>query len=246
MELISVIMPYFKKKYFVKSAINSVLSQSYKKFELIIIYDDQDKTELSLLKKILKKDRRIKLLVNKKNIGAGLSRNKGIEISKGKYLAFIDADDVWTKRKIEKQYIFMKKNNYSVTHTSYKIISSNNKILNYRKARDFKRYSSLLKSCDIGLSTVLIKKKILEKKIRFVNLKTKEDFVLWLKILKKGYSFMSIDKPLSMWRKVDDSLSSSIFQRLKDAFSVYNKHMKISTLKSLYLVLCLSLNFLKK
>ena len=57
---------------------------------------------------------------------------------------------------------------------------------------------------------------------------------------------MSIDKPLSMWRKVDDSLSSSIFQRLKDAFSVYNKHMKISTLKSLYLVLCLSLNFLKK
>ena len=159
MELISVIMPYFKKKHYIISSVNSVLSQSYRKFELIIIYDDKDKTELRLLKKISKKDKRIRLLVNKNNIGAGLSRNKGIEISRGNYLAFIDSDDLWTKKKLKNQYIFMKKNNYSSAHTSYEIINSKNIILNYRKARDFKNFNSLLKSCDIGLSTVMIKKK---------------------------------------------------------------------------------------
>jgi len=246
MELISVIMPYFKKNFFVKSSINSVLSQSYYKLELIIIYDDEDKTDLELLKNISKKDKRIKLLINKKNIGAGPSRNKGIETSKGKYLAFIDSDDLWVKKKLEKQYIFMKKNNYSATHTSYQIISSNSRVLSYRKARDFKSFSSLLKSCDIGLSTVLIKKKILEKKLRFANLKTKEDFVLWLKILKNKYIIMSIDEPLTKWRKLENSLSSSVFQKLIDGFLVYNRHMKINIFKSLYLTFCLSINFLKK
>jgi teichuronic acid biosynthesis glycosyltransferase TuaG len=246
MELISVIMPYFKKKYFVKNAIRSVLSQSYNKFELIIIYDDEDKTELELLKKILTKDKRIKLLVNNKNIGAGPSRNKGIEASKGKYLAFIDADDLWTKKKLENQLTFMKKNDCSITHTSYEIINSRNQILSYRKARDIKKYDALLKSCDIGLSTVLIEKKILGKKLRFAKLKTKEDFVLWLKVLKNRYIIISIDKPMTKWRKVENSLSSSIFQKLKDAFLVYNEYMRINVFKSIYLVLCLSLNFFKK
>ncbi len=246
MELISVIMPYFKKKHFVKNAIRSVLSQSYNKFELIIIYDDEDKTELKLLKKILTKDKRIKLLVNNKNIGAGPSRNKGIEASKGKYLAFIDADDLWTKKKLENQLTFMKKNDCSITHTSYEIINSRNQILSYRKARDIKKYDTLLKSCDIGLSTVLIEKKILSKKLRFAKLKTKEDFVLWLKVLKNRYVIISIDKPMTKWRKVENSLSSSIFQKLKDAFLVYNEYMRINVFKSIYLVLCLSLNFFKK
>jgi teichuronic acid biosynthesis glycosyltransferase TuaG len=167
-------------------------------------------------------------------------------MSKGKYLAFIDSDDLWSNKKLEKQYTFMKKNNYSATHTSYKIIDSNNKFISYRKARDFKQFNSLLKSCDIGLSTVLIKKKILGKKLRFVNLKTKEDFVLWLKILKNKYKIMSIDEPLVKWRKLDNSLSSSILQKFKDGFSVYNSYMKINVFKSAYLLFCLSINFLKK
>ena len=246
MELISVIMPYFKKRDFVTKSINSVLLQSYKKFELIIIYDDENKTELELLKKITKKDKRVKILINKKNIGAGPSRNKGIEKSNGKYLAFIDSDDIWNKKKLEKQYNFMKKNNYSITHTSYEVINSNNKVLSYRKARNFKEYQSLLKSCDIGLSTVLIKKKILDKNLRFANLKTKEDFVLWLKIIKKKYKIMSINQPLTKWRKLENSLSSSIFQKLTDGFKVYNNYMKINAFKSLYLLFCLSVNFLKK
>ena len=90
----SIIIPYFKKKKYFKKTINSVLKQSYKNFEIIIIYDDDDKTDISFIKDIKNLDKRIKLIINNKNIGAGYSRNKGINKSSGKYICFIDADDV--------------------------------------------------------------------------------------------------------------------------------------------------------
>ena len=103
MELISIIMPYYKKKNFIDQSVESVLNQSYKNFELLIVYDDSDKKELSYLKKFVDSDDRVKIIENEKNLGAGLSRNKGIEISKGKFIAFLDSDDLWYKTKLEKQ-----------------------------------------------------------------------------------------------------------------------------------------------
>ena len=96
--LVSVIIPYHKKKFYFKKTINSILNQSYKKFEIILIYDDDNFKELDFLKKIKKKFKKIKLIINKKNLGPGLSRNKGIMISRGTYIAFCDADDIWKKK----------------------------------------------------------------------------------------------------------------------------------------------------
>ncbi len=104
----------------------------------------------------------------------------------------------------------------------------------------------LLKSCDIGLSTVLLQKKIFINNCNFPNLKTKEDFVLWLKILKKEIKIGSINQNLTSWRKLNNSLSSSLFQKLLDGFYVYNKFMQFNFIKSIYYLLCLSINFLKK
>ena len=98
-ELVSVIVPYFKKKKFIKKTINSVVNQTYKKLEIIIVYDDEDQRDLKFIKKLRDLDSRIKLIVNKKNLGAGYSRNIGIKFSKGKYVAFIDSDDIWKKIK---------------------------------------------------------------------------------------------------------------------------------------------------
>ena len=246
MDLVSIIIPYYKKRRYITDTLKSVLKQTYKNFEIIIIYDDDDKDELKFIKKLVKIDKRIILMINKKSLGAGLSRNKGIKKSKGRYVSFIDADDLWKKNKLELQIKFMKEKNLLISHTDYEIIDNENNILNYRTARNFNSISDLLKSCDIGLSSVIVEKEILTKGCLFVNLKTKEDFVLWLKILKKNIKIGGLQKNLMYWRKLSNSLSSSIIQRIKDGYSVYNKFMKFNLFKSLFFLFLLSINSLLK
>ena len=246
MDLVSVIIPYYKKSQTIKKTIKSVLSQTYKNIELIIVYDDEDNKDLEFLKKIKKNSKKIFIFVNKSNLGAGISRNIGIKNSKGKYIAFIDADDIWNKNKLDKQISFMKEKNIFVCHTSYKVTDFNGNLLSLRKAKTFSTVKSLIKSCDIGLSTVVIKKSIFKKEIKFPSLKTKEDFVLWLRLLKKKHSIVGFDEYLTEWKKVKNSLSSSIIQKLNDGYKVYNTYMRFSFIKSLYLLLCLSINSLKK
>ena len=108
-DLVSVIIPYYKKRNFVKETVFSVISQSYDSLEILIIYDDTNLNDLEFLQEISKLDKRIKIIDNKKRLGAGLSRNKGIEQSNGKYIAFIDADDTWATDKLKDQISFMKK-----------------------------------------------------------------------------------------------------------------------------------------
>ena len=243
---VSIILPYYKKKKFIKNTINSVLAQTYKNFEIIIIYDDEDKSELELIKSISNSDKRIKLIINNNNLGAGYSRNIGINSALGNYISFLDADDLWKYDKLFKQIKFMKENDYHATHTSYEIIDDNNKLISLRKAKNFQNYKELLPSCDIGLSTVIVKKKIFANGIKFPNLKTKEDFVVWLEILRKGYKIYSLDEYLVSWVKSKNSLSSSSFQKLKDSFTLYNNFMKFNFMKSVYYTFILSVNFIKK
>ena len=100
MSLISVVIPYYKKKKFINDTIASVLKQNYKKIEIIIVYDDEDKKDLKYLKKKFNKFKKVRILENKRNIGAGLSRNLAIENSRGRYIAFLDADDLWNQSKL--------------------------------------------------------------------------------------------------------------------------------------------------
>ena len=245
MNLVSIIIPYFKKKDYILDAINSILNQTYQNFEIIIVYDDIDKSELSLIYKIQKVDKRIKVLINKKNLGAGLSRNYAIKNSNGKYIAFLDADDIWNVEKLKKQVSIMEQKNLSITHTSYKILDKNNNHANIRLAKNLD-YKKLLKSCDVGLSTVMIKKDLFSKKNKFSNMKTKEDYVLWLSLTKSGYIFYPIKEILTSWRISQNSLSSHILRKLIDGFNVYYKYMKFSFIKSIFLLIQLSLNYLWK
>ena len=133
-KLISVIIPYYKRQY-IKATLNSVVNQSHKNLEIIIIYDDKDKKDLKYLQSITIKEKRVKFVVNLKNIGVGKSRNKGMKICKGEYIAFVDADDIWHK-KIEAQVNFMIKK-ILISHTDYKIINNGFFDSQIRKARNF-------------------------------------------------------------------------------------------------------------
>ena len=237
----SIIIAYYKKKQFFEETINSILNQTYSNFEVILVYDDVDKSELNFVIKILSRLPLYKIIINKKNIGAGLSRNKAIHFSKGQYIAFCDADDLWHKKKLEVQISFMIKKKINFCHTSYKIINYFGKILGYFKVVKKLNYQDLLKSCDIATSSVVINKNLLRKGIFFSNFITKEDYSLWLKIAKKENELYGINNDLLFWRSLNNSLSDSFFQKIYDAYKVYRFSEKYNIITSIYFVIRLSL-----
>ena len=243
--LISIIIPFYQKKNYLEQTIKSIAKQSQKNFEIILVYDDPDKSDLPHVLRVLKDIKRKTIIINKKNIGAGPSRNVAKLKARGEFIAFIDADDVWKKHKLKNQLLFMLSNKIKFSFTSYSIINKKNIIIKLIKAKRTIGYNDLIKSCDIGLSTVMVKKDLL-KKNKFPRIKTKEDYILWLKLSKQNIKMMGINQSLVSWRKLDNSLSSSIFQRIKDAFYVYNNFLKFSFIKSIYYISIMSLNFFKK
>ena len=241
---LTVIMPFYKKIEYFKIAYSSVVNQTYKNFNVILVYDDELKEDLKKIKRIIK-SKNFKLIVNKKNIGAGPSRNKAIDIVKTKYIAFLDCDDYWEKNKLKYQLNLMKKYKLKFSHTSYNIFNSDSNKIKKIYAKKKTTYNELLKSCDIGLSTVIIESNIL-KNFRFGNTKTKEDYILWLKLAKNNINIFGIKKLLSNWRKDKKSLSSNVFQKLKDAFIVYFRYEKFNFILSCLFTIRLSLNYLIK
>ena len=242
----SIIIPYYKKKKFINRTLKSVLKQTYRNLEIIIIYDDQERKDLKFIKQLINSDKRISLITNKKSIGAGLSRNKGIKNAKGKYLAFCDADDIWLNNKLKIQLNFMKKNKLIFSHSNYNIIDSNNNKIGQFRINPVISYNDLIQSCDIGLSTVIIDKKLFSNKNKFCELKTKEDYFLWLNIIKDIKLIYGINKFLVSWRYTKGSLSDSFFQKLSDAYKLYHYYKKFSIIKSIFYVTRLSFKALIK
>ena len=245
MSLVSIIIPYYKKELYLEQSIRSILNQTYQNFEIILINDDPENK--IFISKFSKLDHRIKLVHNENNLGAGLSRNKGLEIANGEYVAFCDSDDLWKNNKIEFQIELMKRLNFTFSFTGYDIIDENNNFIKSRKAPGYVDFQKLRSSCDIGLSTVMIRKDIFKNvEYRFANLRTKEDYVLWLKLAKDKITMKSIQENLTSWRKSKNSLSSSVIQKIVDGYKVYRIYLKYSRLRSLYHLVILSINFILK
>jgi len=245
MSLVSIIIPYYKKELYLEQSIRSILNQTYQNFEIILINDDSENK--NFISKFSRLDNRIRLVHNENNLGAGLSRNKGLEIANGEYIAFCDSDDLWKNNKIEFQIELMKRLNFKFSFTSYDIIDENNNFIKSRKAPGYVDFQKLRSSCDIGLSTVMIRKDIFKNvEYRFANLRTKEDYVLWLKLAKDKITMKSIQENLTSWRKSKNSLSSSVIQKIVDGYKVYRIYLKYSRLRSLYHLVILSINFILK
>ncbi len=248
---VSIIIPYKDNLNYLFSSLNSAIRQSYRNFRIVIIYDNENRTDLLKIKKFLKIKKgnkpSISIEVNKVNLGAGNSRNKGIKKSKTKYIAFLDSDDLWAKNKLKIHINHMEKNNYVFSHTSYYVINDKDNVISLRNARPTITFRELLKSCDIGLSTVILNTKFIKKnKYYFPRIKTKEDFVLWLKIIKDIKFVHGLNRKLTYYRKTGNSLSSNKFISLVNGYKVYRNYMNFSIGKSLYYLIILSINFFRK
>ena len=214
MPFVSIILPYYRKINYVKKTINSILCQSFKDFEIILIYDDEDLHDLFLIERDFKKNPQIKIIKNSKNLGAGISRNIGIKHAKGKIVAFVDSDDFWLPEKLERQTKFMQENNYDFTFCNYDKVVSSEKTINVKSPKSVLNYKDLLGSNEIGLSTVQLNKKIIMEEL-FPPLKTKEDYVAWLKITKNNI--------FNLWVVADNLLKGAALNSVQIGESLIKK-----------------------
>ena len=141
----------------------------------------------------------------------------------------------------------MEKNNILFSHTSYHVINVNNKIISFRPAKKKIFFKDLISSCDIGLSTVILNSSLVGKnKLLFPGIKTKEDYVLWLRIIKKIKTIRGLNIKLTYYRKTKGSLSSNKLLSLINGYKVYRNYMNYGVIKSLFCLYTLSINSLKK
>jgi len=186
--LVSIITPSYNSSKFINDCVNSVFSQTYKNWEMIIVDDCSEDNSKEIISELSTKDKRINPIFLEKNVGAAEARNIAIRQSKGKYVAFLDSDDLWNPKKLEKQLYFMNKNEIVFSYTNYQLMSENGEDLsNFILAPEKMTYDSYLKNTIIGCLTVIIDR---EKSGEFEmpNICSSHDMALWLLIMKRGFS----------------------------------------------------------
>ncbi|WNB92681.1 glycosyltransferase family 2 protein [Bacillus sp. NEB1478] len=244
--LISIITPTFNSLKFIDQTVESVISQSYSNWEWIIVDDFSIDGTRDYLTNLSKRDSRIKTILQDKNNGTAVARNTALHQAKGKYIAFLDSDDLWHSKKLYKQVNFMLENDIAFSFCQYRIINENgshtDKLIKIPEQID---YNGLLKNTIIGCLTVMID---VEKtgKFKMPNLRTRQDFVLWLSILKKGFSAYGIQEELAYYRKVNGSISSNKIKAAKMNWRVYRNIEKLSLPKSAWCFFNYAWNAYKK
>lgn len=231
--LVSIITPTYNSEQFIAETIDSIVNQTYKNWELLLIDDCSNDNTLHIVSSYLKIHQNIKILKNESNLGAALSRNKGIQHAKGDYIAFLDADDVWLPHKIEMQLQFMQSENIEVCFSSYNLMDEQSKSLHKTvKALPVLSYAKLLKSNYVGNLTGIYNAKVLGK-IQSPNLRKRQDWLLWLAAIKaSGQPAKSIQEPLAFYRLRKGSMSSNKIKLLKYNYLVYRKGLGFSALQS--------------
>lgn len=233
-ELVSIIMPCYNAEKFISFSIESVLKQTYRNWELIIVDDYSSDKSVELVRQF--NDSRIKLFINEENLGAALSRNKALKEAKGKWIAFLDADDIWLETKLEEQINFMKINKISFSYTDYRLSNNGNltnKIITAPNVIDFKK---IKKYCYIATLTVMYDQTVTGL-IQIGDIKKNNDYALWLKILQiidgKRYP-----KCLSIYNKHEGSISNiSKIKLIKWHYILFKQEFGYSKIKSIFLTI---------
>ena len=231
-DLVTIITPSYNSKKFVSETIDSVLKQTYKNFEMIIVDDCSSDNSAEYIQSILP-DSRFKIVKLSKNVGAAEARNVALRLATGKFIAFLDSDDKWHPDKLRIQIDFMMKYNIAFSYTSYELINeqglSQNKVISSKPLTNFNGY---MKNTIIGCLTVVIDRQKL-KYFEMPNLKSSHDMALWGDImLSNNISAYGLDKSLSSYRLVTNSNTANKLKAAKDVWFVYRRHFNMSLLTS--------------
>ncbi|MHA0914288.1 glycosyltransferase family 2 protein [Kosakonia cowanii] len=243
--LVSVIMPTFNSISTVRESIDSVRRQSYAPWELLITDDCSTDGTYEVLLEIASIDSRIKVYRNENNLGAGVSRNNSINQASGRFIAFLDSDDLWHKDKLSKQIDFMLQGKYALTYTYYRKIDASGNLKGGVHPPKKVNYRTLLKSNVIGCLTAIYDRELLNKQF-MPAIRKRQDMALWLTILQRIDYAMCLPEELAFYREGHISLSSNKLKILSSQWDFYKNYLGFSNLKSLYYFFFYALNAVKK
>lgn len=235
--LVSIITPLYNSEKYIEETIQSVINQTYNNWEMIIVDDCSKDNGIKIVERYQKLDKRIKLYKNEKNLGGAGTRNIAIEKAKGKYIAFLDSDDLWKKNKLERQISFMENNKYNFSYTKYERIDEKGKKLNLlSKIPQKLDYKFMLKRDPIGCLTAIYNKESLGK-IFLPNIKINQDYALWLEILKKEKYAYGLMENLAFYRVRNNSLSKNKIKKIKYVYQMYRKYNNQNIFKTVWYLL---------
>lgn len=234
-DLVSIVVPVYNAERFINETIQTVLDQTHTNWELILIDDASTDNSIKLITPYLKEDKRIKLLKNKTNLHTALTRNKGIKAAKGRYIAFLDADDLWAPSKLNKQVAFMKKMDCAFSFTGYEFADATGKP-NGKKVHvpATITYKQALKNTTISTITVMFDlQKLSKRDVSMPNIKS-EDTATWWRILRDIDFAYGLDETLSIYRRNDFTLSSNKLNAIKRTWILYREAESFNLVSSSY------------
>lgn len=235
-ETVSVITPSYNSAKYISKTIDSVQAQTYTSWEMIIVDDCSTDNTCAIVEEYIKRDHRIRLIRQKENMGAAKARTRAMWEAKGRYIAYLDADDIWLPEKLKTQISFMQKRKCGFSCVSYEVINnageSLKKDIHMLPEVDYIGFltNNLLQTVGIMVDTSIVDRKYLV----MPNIRRRQDAATWLQILKAGYKCYGIDKVLAQYRRTDNSLSSNKFKAVKGMWTLYRDIEHLSFLFSCY------------
>lgn len=231
---VSIITPAYNAERFIGEAIESVLAQTYSNWEMIIVDDCSTDQTVKLVKSYQAQDQRIKVIELEENSGSAVARNTAMDHATGKYLAFLDSDDLWLPTKLAKQVAFMQEKDIAFSFTKYSQMHEDGTTTKATtEAPSRVGYDRLMKHCVIGCLTVMLDKDKIGPE-RMVNIRTRQDYAFWLTLTRKGFKAYGLPEVLANYRLVENSISSNKYKAAKQNWYVYRHIEKQSLWKSIW------------
>lgn len=235
--LVTVITPAYNSEKYIEETILSVLNQTYTEWEMIIVDDCSKDSTCDIVRKYAEQDSRVKLLIQESNKGAGAARTRALRESNGRFIAYLDADDIWTEDKLEKQVRYMLDKNIGFSCTSYEVINDEgkklNKVVRMLPKFDYKGFltNNLLQTVGIMVDIEHIDRELLV----MPNLRRRQDAATWLKVLKAGNCCYGMEEVLALYRRTENSLSSN---KIKAAKGIWNLYRNVEKLPFFFACYC--------
>lgn len=231
--MFSIVLPLYNSSAFLRESVQSIIDQTYTDWELLIVDDCSTDGSLGMAEELAALDSRIKVFSLTENSGAAVARNKAIRESKGRYIAFLDSDDLWLPDKLERQFSFMRENNVVFCFSAYEKIDENSNVFGRVSVPVKVRYSQLLKTCVIGCLTAVYDVEHFGR-VEMPIIRKRQDFGLWLRLLKRTDWAYGIQEPLARYRVRSGSISSNKLNAASYTWRLYREVENLGLFTSCY------------